>query len=541
MPPPFFTHAPPSKPANHRYFALFISTLFALSLLPLHSACLPPAPLDCNPCQTDGTCGVNTGFVCKDGYCVSESDPNPARCKTERPDGGLEKTEPLDETSPEETTNPEEATNPEESVHPEDGAPLDNEPLREQEPELVIKETDKPYIARVNGNGTQLDVNAKDSPFKPDKPPTAPSPNRIKDALVIEGALLDQITRWTLTPADPQSSHPTLTWTNNEITKGQNMLTLSFSKTKTILAAGLFLLTGLYAQGNVQAQIFVLQGEKGESGAKGDKGEKGDPGLTSSEQTQLQALLPKLKASGNKLILTADEISFESAAGNEAAKLVIDSAKKELSFSSGTTIFSFNSTQLTATANQVNVNTPNFEIKGANATSLKLDDSARSISLRVTQKNATTQATFSLEGGDANANPVPLTKYPLATFDRTNVQVQSGAGKTDAAVNGLGNLIVGYNEKRSLGNVVKTGSHNAIIGMEHHYSSYGGFVQGKTNSITDTFAGVFGGSGNTASSSGAGVFGGSGNTASGVFPAVLGGVGELVQCGGGSTVAVCQK
>ena len=515
MPPPFFTHPPPFYRANRRCFALFISILFALFLMPLHTACLPTAPLDCNPCLTDGTCGVNTGFVCKDGYCVSESDPNPARCKTELPDGGSEKTEPLDETSPEEAPHTEDAANPEEPVHSEDGAPLDDEPLREQEPELVIKETDKPYIARVNGNGTLLDVNAKDSPIKPDKPPSVPSPNRIKDALLIEGALLNQITQWTLAPTDPQSSHPTLTWTDNEITKGQNMITLSFSKTKTILTAGWFLLTGLYAQGNVQAQIFILQGEKGESGAKGDKGEKGDPGLTSSEQTQLQALLPKLKASGNKLILTADEISFESAAGNEAAKLTIDSAKKELTFSSGTTIFSFNSTQLTATANQVNVNTPTFEVKGANATSLKLDDSARSISLRVTQKNATTQATFSLEGGDANASPTPLTKYPLAVFDRTNVQVQSGARSTNATVNGLGNLIVGYNENPPGGSYLKyrDGSHNLMVGSGHSYLNYGSFIAGQSNTASGAHSSVSGGQSNTASGAHSSVSGGQSNNA----------------------------
>ena len=53
-------------------------------------------------------------------------------------------------------------------------------------------------------------------------------------------------------------------------------------------------------------------------------------------------------------------------------------------------------------------------------------------------------------------------------FNKCNVHVQSGEGATwgtgsysSGTVNGLGNLIVGYNEDS--GNT-KTGSHNVVIG-----------------------------------------------------------------------------
>jgi hypothetical protein len=65
-------------------------------------------------------------------------------------------------------------------------------------------------------------------------------------------------------------------------------------------------------------------------------------------------------------------------------------------------------------------------------------------------------------------------------FDAANVHVQSGSGSTSAMpTNGLGNLIVGYNEGAHAG-----GSHNLVVGEEHTYTSWGGLVAGFFNSIT---------------------------------------------------------
>ncbi|HWR96811.1 MAG TPA: hypothetical protein VN317_00160 [Candidatus Methanoperedens sp.] len=136
-----------------------------------------------------------------------------------------------------------------------------------------------------------------------------------------------------------------------------------------------------------------------------------------------------------------------------------------------------------------------------------------------------------------------------------NLWVTSGSGATDGAVNGRGNIILGYNASRvpAGGTDVRTGSHNLIIGDRQNYSSYGGMVVGYANMIAAPFASVSGGvsnlasgarssvSGgfnNTASGGGASVSGGSENTASGTKSSVSGGylrsaVGEYDWWGGG--------
>jgi hypothetical protein len=105
------------------------------------------------------------------------------------------------------------------------------------------------------------------------------------------------------------------------------------------------------------------------------------------------------------------------------------------------------------------------------------------------------------------------TEIQLGSFDGTtlqfsgiNVQVVSGSGATDGAVNGKGNLIVGYN-KATQGQA-RTGSNNLIVGDEHDYTSYGGFAAGLRNRITGPGASVSGGAENTASGPGASVSGG---------------------------------
>jgi hypothetical protein len=66
-----------------------------------------------------------------------------------------------------------------------------------------------------------------------------------------------------------------------------------------------------------------------------------------------------------------------------------------------------------------------------------------------------------------------------------NLHIVNGAGATTTK-NGLGNLIVGYNEKRddTPNTDVRTGSHNLILGEENSFSSYGGIVGGRHEPIT---------------------------------------------------------
>ena len=106
-------------------------------------------------------------------------------------------------------------------------------------------------------------------------------------------------------------------------------------------------------------------------------------------------------------------------------------------------------------------------------------------------------------------------------FRGTNVFVQSGSGSTGGTLNGLGNLIVGYNEN-ALG-YERTGSHNLVVGSGHGYSSFGGAVLGVNNRTSNHFALVLGGIGNQATGDTSVVTGGGGNTASGDRSVVSGG------------------
>ncbi len=120
------------------------------------------------------------------------------------------------------------------------------------------------------------------------------------------------------------------------------------------------------------------------------------------------------------------------------------------------------------------------------------------------------------------------------TFSGVNVHVNNGAGTTSGAGNGLGNLIVGYNELRGSGDD-RTGSHNIVVGANQNYSSFGGIVSGYQNTISNMYASVIGGQGNAASGAYAVVSGGQYNTASSTASSVTGGQ-QNSASGGASSV-----
>ncbi len=111
---------------------------------------------------------------------------------------------------------------------------------------------------------------------------------------------------------------------------------------------------------------------------------------------------------------------------------------------------------------------------------------------------------------------------PHLVFSGVNVHVQNGSDQTDTN-NGLGNLIVGYNEGDLIDTTQRTGSHNLVIGPQHRYTSYGGLVAGYRNLVTGGNASVSGGEYNTASGDHSSVSGGFDNTASGQSSSVSGG------------------
>ena len=115
-------------------------------------------------------------------------------------------------------------------------------------------------------------------------------------------------------------------------------------------------------------------------------------------------------------------------------------------------------------------------------------------------------------------------------FTGCNVHIQNSYGNT-ASNNGVGNLIIGYNEDDvfinpghpAYGANDRGGSHNVVIGPEHTYSSYGGLVAGYSNTVSGDYASVSGGAHNTASGIMASVSGGWYNKASNYYASVSGG------------------
>ena len=129
---------------------------------------------------------------------------------------------------------------------------------------------------------------------------------------------------------------------------------------------------------------------------------------------------------------------------------------------------------------------------------------------------------------------------PHWIIEGANVHVRSGSSNTSddcegtdpdypncESLTGLGNLIVGYNERIPSGipsNEHRTGSHNLVVGDFHTYTSFGGFVAGGDNRITGEYASVSGGANNIASGSGSSILGGNLNRAIGDFSTASGGL-----------------
>jgi hypothetical protein len=142
---------------------------------------------------------------------------------------------------------------------------------------------------------------------------------------------------------------------------------------------------------------------------------------------------------------------------------------------------------------------------------------------------------------------------PLLQFSGANLQVINGLGLT-ATANGLGNLIVGYDEadlsgisRCSIGTdpvsdaIVtdvtsctnaggawgttgfKSGSHYLVLGAENNYSRWGGLLAGYQNTSNYDYSSVSGGVFNTASGTYSSISGGESNTANGSVSNVSGG------------------
>lgn len=153
---------------------------------------------------------------------------------------------------------------------------------------------------------------------------------------------------------------------------------------------------------------------------------------------------------------------------------------------------------------------------------------ASTVPAQVTTLNGEVGALESLLAGITRANDT-------LTFSGMNLQLVSGSGSTDGTVNGLGNLIIGYNENPG----TQTGSHNLVLGEGQAFTSYGGIVGGENNTIGAPFANVLGGENNSATGQKTSILGGNGFSAgatdatagAGLVASVTGAVGFTLAAG----------
>ncbi len=126
--------------------------------------------------------------------------------------------------------------------------------------------------------------------------------------------------------------------------------------------------------------------------------------------------------------------------------------------------------------------------------------------------------------GDPGINPIPCASQigNEVYFEECNVNIRNGSGATDGVLNGLGNLVIGYNEDLN-NHSVRTGSHNIVVGSNHSYSSFGGLVSGAWNTVSGPASSVIGGYQNIASGCASSITGGNGNLAQGCYSSVSGG------------------
>jgi hypothetical protein len=115
---------------------------------------------------------------------------------------------------------------------------------------------------------------------------------------------------------------------------------------------------------------------------------------------------------------------------------------------------------------------------------------------------------------------------PNIVFSGANVHVVNGTGST-ATINGLGNLIIGYDEvfTTPLNPGDRGGSHNLVIGKYNKFtlSGFGNLVAGEVNTVGGGEGNFVAGFQNVISGSADSILGGSWNYAGSAYDVVCGG------------------
>ncbi len=160
---------------------------------------------------------------------------------------------------------------------------------------------------------------------------------------------------------------------------------------------------------------------------------------------------------------------------------------------------------------------------GTNATTEQLTQQVEQLQAEMTTTQARVGAQESLLSSfSTGVDGALMVTSQSMIIEGGNLYVRNGAGATDTS-NGLGNVIIGYQEPRVTGGDVRTGSHMLVVGMKNNYSTFGGIVVGSGCQTSGDWASVCGGVGNTASGQWSLVSGGYLNTAAGTGAQVSGG------------------
>lgn len=107
-----------------------------------------------------------------------------------------------------------------------------------------------------------------------------------------------------------------------------------------------------------------------------------------------------------------------------------------------------------------------------------------------------------------------------------NLHVVNGTRSTTTA-NGMGNVIIGYNEERLDGTDNRTGSHMLVGGKENNFTGYGGIVMGQNNDNRAPFSSIMGGDYNATEGPKSFIASGRSNLTTGSMSAIMAGTANV--------------
>ena len=168
----------------------------------------------------------------------------------------------------------------------------------------------------------------------------------------------------------------------------------------------------------------------------------------------------------------------------------------------------------------LSVFTQEFEVEGIMLDTLTLEDAFLMMMAQIIELQGQVEA-LQASVIPGLSDHVSVVNDETVLFSEVNLQVVNGQGTT-SSVNGLGNLIVGYNESDSL-TTERGGSHNLVMGRWNQYNAYSGIVHGLRNTVMNHESAAIAGSNNMVSGVRSAVLGGDQNTASGNKVVAIGG------------------